>query len=105
MSWETLTLLLFHAVLAPATALHALLYKREPRGAFGWIAVCVVTPIAGPALYLFFGVNRTRNRAQRFAMPPLRAGERGQAVARLHPLPGDLPATFSELARSGGALS
>lgn len=105
MSWETIALLLFHAVLAPATAVHALLFKREPRGAFGWMAVCVVTPIAGPVLYLFFGVNRTRNRARRFTMPPLRSGERGQAVTRLHPLPDDLPATFTELGRSGRALS
>ncbi len=92
-------------MLAPATAIHALLYKREPRGAFGWIAVCVVTPVAGPLLYLFFGLNRTRHRAQRFGMPPLRSGERGQTVSRLHPLPEELPATFTELAHSGRALS
>lgn len=92
-------------MLAPATAVHALLFKREARGAFGWIAVCVVAPVAGPVLYLFFGVNRTRNRAQRFSMPPLRSGERGGAVARLHPMPDDLPGTFTELARSGRALS
>jgi cardiolipin synthase len=96
---------LFHAVLAPATAVHALLFKREPRGAFGWIAVCVVAPVAGPVLYLFFGVNRTRSRAQRFSMPPLRSGERGSAITDLHPLPDDLPPTFGELARSGRALS
>lgn len=92
-------------MLAPATAIHALLYKREPRGAFGWIAVCVVAPVAGPVLYLFFGVNRTRSRAQRFSMPPLRSGERGEAVAHLYPLPQDLPVAFTELARSGRALS
>lgn len=92
-------------MLAPATAVHALLYKREPRGAFGWIAVCVIAPLAGPLLYLFFGVNRTRSRAQRFSMPPLRSGERGESVAQLHPLPDDLPASFTELARSGRALS
>jgi cardiolipin synthase len=105
LSPEAALLVLFHAVLAPATALHALLYKRDPRGAFGWIAVCVVAPVAGPVLYLFFGVNRTRNRAQRFEMPPLRSGERGGPVEQLHPLPEDLPATFTELARSGRALS
>ncbi len=82
-----------------------MLFKREPRGAFGWIAVCVVTPVAGPLLYLFFGVNRTRRSAQRFDMPPLRSGERGAAVSRLHPLPEDLPGAFTELARSGRALS
>lgn len=98
-------LVLFHVVLAPATAVHALLFKREPRGAFAWIAVCIVTPLAGPLLYLFFGLNRTRSRAQRFAMPALTSGERGAAVEHLHPLPEDLPATFTELARSGRALS
>jgi len=84
---------------------HALLFKREPRSAFGWMAVCVIAPVAGPVLYLFFGVNRTRNRAQHFDMPPLRSGERGGAVSRLHPLPDDLPTAFNELARSGRALS
>lgn len=98
-------LVLFHVVLAPATALHAMLFKREPRGAFAWIAVCIVTPLAGPLLYLFFGLNRTRSRAQRFAMPALTSGERGTAVEHLHPLPEDLPTTFAELARSGRALS
>lgn len=92
-------------MLAPATAVHALLHKREPRGAFGWIAVCIVTPLAGPILYLFFGVNRTRHRAQRFSMPTLNSGERGGAVDKPHPLPAGLPAPFLELARSGRALS
>lgn len=65
MSPEALILILFHAVLAPATALHALFYKRDSRAAFGWIAVCVLFPLAGPILYLFFGLNRARGRAQR----------------------------------------
>lgn len=65
MTPETLIVLLFHAVLAPATALHALLYKRDSRAAFGWIVLCVLFPLAGPIIYLFFGLNRTRGRAQR----------------------------------------
>ena len=69
LSVQTLILVLFHAVLAPITALHALISKREPRGAFAWIAVCVLAPLAGPLLYLLFGVNRIRSRAQRFALP------------------------------------
>lgn len=44
---------------------HALINKRRPRSAFGWIAVCLMFPLAGAALYFFFGVNRTRRRAQR----------------------------------------
>lgn len=68
MSPEALIPLLFHALLAPATALHALLYKRDSRAAFGWIAVCVLFPLAGPILYLFFGLNRARGRAQRMGL-------------------------------------
>lgn len=105
MSWETLALLLFHAVLAPATSLHALLFKREPRSAFGWIAVCIVAPLAGPLLYLFFGLNRTRSRAQQFSMPALIAGERGSALQKRRPPPEDLPGELRELIRSGAALS
>jgi len=61
---EMLLVLLFHAVLAPATSFHALLYKRDSRSAFGWIAACILAPVAGPLLYLFFGLNRTRSQAQ-----------------------------------------
>lgn len=103
MSYESLVVLLFHAVLAPATAVHALLFKREPRGAFGWIAVCVLFPLAGPVVYLFFGLNRTRSRAQRSPMPGLVARECGDAVQP--PLPADLPVPYHGLAVSGRALS
>jgi cardiolipin synthase A/B len=44
---------------------HALLNKRRPRSAFGWIAVCLMFPLAGAILYYLFGVNRSRRRAQK----------------------------------------
>jgi len=44
---------------------HALLNKRRPRSAFGWIAVCLMFPLAGAVLYYLFGVNRSRRRAQK----------------------------------------
>lgn len=47
-----------------ATA-HVLLNKRDPKAAFGWIAFCIILPIAGPVLYLLFGINRSHIRAQR----------------------------------------
>lgn len=56
---------LFHLVFAPLAALHALLFKRDSRAAFGWIALCVLLPIAGPLLYLIFGINRIRRRARK----------------------------------------
>jgi cardiolipin synthase A/B len=46
-------------------SVHALLYKRRPRAAFGWIAVCLTFPLAGAALYFWFGINRARRRARR----------------------------------------
>jgi len=51
-------------VLAPVAMWHALLYKRDPRAAMGWISVCLLFPIIGPALYFFFGINRVHHRAQ-----------------------------------------
>ncbi|OUS12412.1 hypothetical protein A9Q89_05865 [Gammaproteobacteria bacterium 53_120_T64] len=51
-------------ILAPITMWHALLYKRDPRAAMGWIGVCLLFPIIGPALYFLFGINRVRHRAQ-----------------------------------------
>jgi len=62
--------LMLNAVIALAIILdtvamwHALLYKRDPRAAMGWISVCLLFPIIGPALYFFFGINRVHHRAQ-----------------------------------------
>ena len=84
---ETWIVLLFHAVLAPATALHALLFKRDSRAAFGWIGVCVLFPLAGPFIYVFFGLNRARGRAQRMGLNlAVFSSERG---GPLHPATAD----------------
>jgi cardiolipin synthase len=46
---------------------HALLNKRDPRSALGWVAVCLLFhPAAGAVLYWLFGVNRIHTRAQRW---------------------------------------
>ena len=47
------------------TAGHALLNKRDPKAAFGWIALCIILPLAGPILYYLFGINRVRSRARK----------------------------------------
>ena len=44
---------------------HALLHKRRPQSAFGWIAVCFTLPILGPVLYYLFGINRVEARARK----------------------------------------
>lgn len=51
--------------LAIGAAGHALLHKSDSRSALGWVAICLVFPFAGPALYLLFGINRVRRSAAR----------------------------------------
>ncbi|MCY6382529.1 cardiolipin synthase [Hoeflea prorocentri] len=51
-------------VLSIICAGHALLWKRDPRAAVGWIAVCLLLPGLGALLYWLFGVNRIRAQAQ-----------------------------------------
>ena len=50
---------------AATAAIHAILYKRRPQSAFGWIAVCFSLPFAGALLYYLFGINRVRTRARK----------------------------------------
>ena len=61
---QWLILVLVSAV-AVTTAVHALLFKRDPRSAFAWVAVCLLFPLAGPLLYVFFGINRIQTRAKK----------------------------------------
>lgn len=52
-------------LLGLSTGAHVLLNKRDPKSAFGWIALCIILPLAGPVLYLVFGINRVQHKAQR----------------------------------------
>lgn len=101
-----------HIVLATTSAGHALLYKRDPRAALGWIAVSIAYPIMGPLLYYLFGINRLRTRAHELKGQPrqrLKLGyERGEAAAVQDPLQ---PPAFDQhpelaaLARSSAAVT
>jgi cardiolipin synthase A/B len=51
-------------VLAFFSAGHALMHKRDPRAALGWIVVCLMLPVLGVGLYWLLGVNRIRSRAR-----------------------------------------
>ncbi|MFO7763618.1 MAG: phospholipase D-like domain-containing protein [Wenzhouxiangellaceae bacterium] len=97
---------LFHVVISPIAALHALMFKRDSRAAFGWIALCLLLPIAGPVLYLLLGINRIRRRARRLELPGLRVGfERGRArSAETRASPG-LEAPLRSIERIGTRLS
>jgi cardiolipin synthase len=54
-----------HGLLAAIGAVHALLYKRDPRSALGWMVVCLAIPFLGPLGYYMFGINRVRTRAKK----------------------------------------
>ncbi len=45
---------------------HALLFKRDPRSAFGWVVICLTVPLLGPFLYWTMGVNRIHRRARQW---------------------------------------
>jgi len=97
---------LFHVVISPIAALHALMFKRDSRAAFGWIALCLLLPIAGPVLYTLLGINRIQRRARRLELPGLRVGfERGRArSSELHASPA-LDESLRSLERIGARLS
>ena len=84
------------------TAGHALVNKRDPRAALGWIVVSLTIPLAGPLLYFFFGVNRIRTRAM--TLPGLGVLPDRQPSAAIVSET-DLPPEFSELAGISGAVS
>jgi cardiolipin synthase len=64
---------------------HALLYKREPRSALGWLAVCLLMPYAGPLIYVLFGINRIGRHTKKAGKFPASAYERSPAEDRVRP--------------------
>jgi cardiolipin synthase len=50
-------------ITALLSAGHALLRKRDPRAALGWIVTCLALPGVGAVCYWLFGVNRIRKKA------------------------------------------
>jgi cardiolipin synthase A/B len=98
------TLIGLYAALAIGTAGHALLHKRDPRAAWGWIAVCWLFPLAGAVLYYLFGVNRIETRAQRVFGPDLPRPNPPQPGAPPQ-IQGADPLEVRELARLGWAMS
>jgi cardiolipin synthase len=54
---------------------HALLRKRDPRAAIGWIGFVCFVPLVGSVAYFIFGVNRVKRRAVSLR------GEQGNSAA------------------------
>src|SRR5512138_2560387 len=59
---------------------HALLYKRDPRSALGWIVLCLAVPVGGALFYWMMGINRIHRLAQAWL-------ESGRRLPGWHDLP------------------
>ncbi|MFQ5702772.1 MAG: phospholipase D-like domain-containing protein [Gemmatimonadales bacterium] len=51
-------------VLALVMSSHVVLHKRDPRAAVSWVGLIWLVPILGSVLYVLFGINRIRRRAE-----------------------------------------
>ena len=109
MNWIEWVLIFIHFILASTAAGHALIYKRDSRAAFGWVAVCVVFPLFGPLLYFLFGINRIRTRAKKLhGRPRFKLGmgfERSEdSISDIGPI-SDVPSKYSRFARISNKVS
>ncbi|WP_045216913.1 cardiolipin synthase [Desulfonatronovibrio magnus] len=59
---------------------HALMYKRDPRTAWGWIVTCLLIPTLGPILYYLLGINRIKTRAKKLKAEPLALTQQGRGA-------------------------
>lgn len=103
--WRGLLLALY-TVSAVVAAAHALLHKRDPRSAWGWIAACWLFPLAGAYLYYWFGVNRVELSAKKLLGSPARVDR--TPIKQLQPplsVVGVDPVELRELVRIGSAMT
>jgi cardiolipin synthase len=64
---------LIHIPLAIGVTLHVLFNKRDVGASIGWIGLAWLSPIFGSILYLIFGINRVKRRADQLRdMHPFR---------------------------------
>ena len=61
LQWWAITLLGIFQLYAAG---HALLYKRDPKASWAWIATCILLPPFGAVLYFLLGINRVRTKAK-----------------------------------------
>lgn len=89
---DTRSLSIVHFLLAIGVTMHVLFHKRDIGASIGWIGLAWLSPIIGSVLYLIFGINRVRRRANRLrdrrpvyraVEPAASAAERGDHLAPL----------------------
>jgi len=84
--WHILVAL-FTVFIAVVTSCHAILHKRDTRAAVMWVALSWLVPLIGPVLYITFGINRIRSRANQLrAAQPRYQTHAGQLPEQEYPL-------------------
>ncbi len=53
----------FSILISAAAVGHALLWKRDPRGAALWLVISILVPFVGPLAYWVLGINRLKRRS------------------------------------------
>ncbi len=66
LSWPMTLLTLFTLGLSLAALLHLLVRHRDHRSAGFWVALVVLSPLAGAALYALLGINFVRRRGRHY---------------------------------------
>ncbi len=84
-------------IVAIYAATHALIYKKDSRAAFGWIAVCIFLHLFGPLLYFIFGINRVHKRARVLAAPFLDEASHQQNSTISNELLKQIPGSLGKL--------
>ncbi|AGY92365.1 hypothetical protein SPICUR_07010 [Spiribacter curvatus] len=87
-------------LISTGSALHALLFKREPAAAFGWIAFCLLFPVVGPVFYYLLGINRIYMRARQ-----LRGEHTSSLDATNTHVADPIPTAFRTQAQISGAVT
>ncbi|MDO8862550.1 phospholipase D-like domain-containing protein [Haliea sp. E1-2-M8] len=106
--WQLVLGALYLAI-ALLAVVHAMLYKRDSRAAMSWIAVTLLFPLLGPALYYLFGINRVRSQAHKLSgqrLPLLQVGhERGLMTADNTAIPVGLDRELRPFAQVSGRMT
>ncbi len=81
-----------HSLLAICVTVHVLFRKRDVGASIGWIGLAWLSPILGSTLYIIFGINRVKRRANQLrgdrparqaAGPPISPAGRDDHLASL----------------------
>lgn len=84
---------------------HALLHKRDPRAALGWIILCLGAPGLGAGFYWLLGVNRIQTRARDLRTPDSEPLRPVSAVPAIVPVAGFPAAELLPLQRLTAAVT